>query len=188
MTRILLLPGWLGSDDGHWQRLWQKRYGDAVVEQDDWESPRRADWIARLEDVILAHPGPAALVGHSLGCHLIDAWSASTRHADHVACALLVAPPDLYGPQLPAVLQPWRRPLAQPALPFPALVVASTDDPYCHLSDAMHMAKRWGAQCVNLGPCGHINAASGLGDWPHGRRLLDGLLRRGRHNTGLSPA
>ena len=176
MTRILLLPGWQGSSDGHWQRRWEKLYGDTVVEQADWDFPRRGDWIARLEDVILAQSGPVALVGHSLGCHLIDAWSASTRHADRVVCALLVAPPDLLAPQLPEALQPWRRPLAQPPLPFPATLAASTDDPYCRWQAAQQLAQRWGARCANLGACGHVNSASGLGDWPQGRRLLDAML------------
>lgn len=188
MTRILLLPGWQGSSDGHWQRRWEKLYGDTVVEQANWDFPRRGDWIARLEDVILAQSGPIALVGHSLGCHLIDAWSASTRHADRVACALLVAPPDLLAPQLPEALQPWRRPLAQPPLPFPATLAASTDDPYCRWDAAQKLAQRWGARCVGLGACGHVNTASGLGDWPQGRRLLDAMLPPNGHPTDPSSA
>ena len=179
--RILLLPGWLGSGDDHWQRRWAALYGDTVVEQADWDLPRRGDWVARLEDVILAQAEPVALVGHSLGCHLIDAWVGSSRHADRVACALLVAPPDLHGSTLPAALHPWRRPLAQPPLPFPATVAASTDDPYCRYGAAKRLAERWGASCVDLGACGHVNADSGLGDWPHGRSLLNDLIRLGGH-------
>ncbi|MEW6559328.1 MAG: alpha/beta hydrolase [Pseudomonadota bacterium] len=181
LPHILLLPGWLGSGPEHWQRRWAARYGDTVVEQADWEVPRRGDWVARLEDVILAQTAPVALVGHSLGCHLIDAWASSSRHTDRVVCALLVAPPDLHGSQLPAVLMPWRRALAQPPLPFPATVAASADDPYCRLAAAKRLAERWGAGFVDLGPCGHVNAESGLGDWPQGRHLLEELVRRSSH-------
>ena len=185
--RILLLPGWLGSGPEHWQRRWEALYGDTVVEQSDWDTPRRGDWIVRLEEVILETAGPVALVGHSLGCHLIDAWASSTRHIHRVVGALLVAPPDLHGPQLPAVLQPWRRPLAQQPLPFAATVAASSDDPYCHLSAARRLAQLWGAEWDDLGPCGHVNADSGLGDWPQGRRLLDGLLHRHASRIASSP-
>lgn len=188
MTCVLLLPGWQGSSDGHWQRRWERLYGDIVVEQADWDFPRRGDWIARLEDVILAQPGPVALVGHSLGCHLIDAWSASTRHADRVVCALLVAPPDLHSDELPAALLPWRHPLSQTPLPFTATLAASTDDPYCHWQAAQQLAQRWGARCANLGACGHVNTASGLGDWPQGRQLLDAMLPPNQRPTALSSA
>ncbi len=185
--RILLLPGWLGSASGHWQRRWQCLYGDELVEQADWLTPRRGDWIARLEDVILAQPGPVALVAHSLGCHLAAAWAVSSRHVQRVTCALLVAPPDLADPNLPSALLPWQRPLPAQALPFTATVVASADDPYCGTYAAQHLASRWRADCVYLGALGHINADSGLGDWPQGRALLQAVLQRSRHNVVPSP-
>ena len=55
--RILLLPGWLGSGSEHWQRRWEALYGDTVVEQADWKTPRRGDWIVRLEEAILEEAG-----------------------------------------------------------------------------------------------------------------------------------
>ncbi len=191
-VRVLLLPGWLGSGPGHWQRRWEALHGDTLVEQDDWQTPRRGDWIARLEDEILADPRPVALVAHSLGCHLVAAWAASSRHAARAVAALLVAPPDLRHPGLPSVLSPWQRPLtppgtAAPALPFGATVVFSTDDPYCSSSAAQRMARDWGASSHTLGARGHINADSGLGDWPEGRGLLRALLPSPRHNPQASP-
>ena len=179
---VLILPGWLGSGPGHWQSRWQALYGDTLVEQSDWQSPRRGDWIARLEDVVLAQPGAVALVAHSLGCHLVAAWAASSRHACRVACALLVAPPDLQRTDLPAELLPWQRPLFDQPLPFPAMVAASGDDPFCDWPVAEQIALRWRADCIDLGPCGHVNSESGLGDWPAGRHLLNTLLQRNRHN------
>ncbi|MBN2692213.1 MAG: serine hydrolase family protein [Burkholderiaceae bacterium] len=185
-VRILLLPGWLGSSPGHWQRRWEHLYGDEPVEQADWHTPRRDDWIARLEDVILSRPGPVALVGHSLGCHLAAAWAASSMQTPRVTCALLVAPPDLSQANLPPALLPWQRPLPIRALPFTTTVVASADDPYCSPLAAQHLAERWGASCVNLGAHGHLNTDSGLGDWPQGRALLQTTLQRGRRNTDPS--
>ena len=48
----------------------------------------------------------------------------------------------------------------------------SSDDPYCDSTRAMQMVHDWGAQLHVLGAFGHINAESGLGDWPEGRQLL----------------
>jgi hypothetical protein len=63
-------------------------------------------------------------------------------------------------------------------LPFPATVIASADDPYVALDRARAFAAAWGAAFVAAGTLGHINALSGLGDWPAGRRALDALLAR----------
>ena len=52
-TRVLLLPGWQNSGPSHWQSLWEHLYGFTRVEQDDWLWPRRGDWMARLDEVVL---------------------------------------------------------------------------------------------------------------------------------------
>jgi uncharacterized protein len=61
---------------------------------------------------------------------------------------------------------------------FPSTLVASTDDPTCTFERAVELAEAWGSELVNVGALGHINAASGLGDWPQGRALLKALLTR----------
>ena len=74
--RILLLPGWLDSGPGHWQTRWEALHGDTRVVQSDWLWPKRGDWMARLEDVLLDDERPALLAAHSLGCQLVAAWAA----------------------------------------------------------------------------------------------------------------
>lgn len=172
--RILLLPGWLNSDTDHWQSRWERLHGDQRVTQDDWEWPRRGDWMARLDEALLASPDPALLVAHSLGCQLVAAWAAHSRLTGRVAGALLVAPPDPERDDMPPQLHSWR-PIVRQALPFPAIAVVSTDDPYCRAERAAEMASQWGARLVSIGARGHINTESGLGDWPEGRALLDTL-------------
>lgn len=172
--RVLLLPGWLDSGPDHWQSRWEALYGDTRVEQADWQWPRRGDWMARLEEVLRAEPTPALLAAHSLGCQLVAAWAAHSRITDRVAGALLVAPPDTERESTPPQLHNWR-PIVRERLPFPATVLISTDDPYCSAERAAEMAQQWGAQLVSLGPRGHLNHASGLGDWPEGRAWLDAL-------------
>lgn len=174
--RILVLPGWQNSGPDHWQSRWERLHGDQRVEQDDWDWPRRGDWMARLEDTLLADPRPALLVAHSLGCQLVAAWAAHSRHTDRVRGALLVAPPDTEQADMPPQLYSWR-PIPRQRLPFPATAVVSSDDPYCSAERAAAMASDWGAEVVTLGPYGHINSQSGLGDWPQGRALLEALAR-----------
>jgi uncharacterized protein len=172
--RILLLPGWLDSDEDHWQTRWEALHGDRRVVQADWLWPRRGDWMARLEEVLLEDEAPALLVAHSLGCQLVAAWAAHSRHTARVAGALLVAPPDTERDDMPPNLFNWR-PIVRMPLPFAAVVVTSHDDPYCAPERSAAMARDWGARQEIIGPRGHVNAESGLGDWPEGRALLDRL-------------
>lgn len=174
-TRIWLLPGWLDSGPTHWQSRWQAMHGDQRVEQDDWAWPKRGDWMARLEEVLLQHSGPAVLVAHSLGCHLVAAWAAHTRHAAKVTCAMLVAPPDLDRADLPPQLVTWRPPVLS-RLPFASLMIVSSDDPYATSDASTTLAASWGSKVVSLGALGHINGKSGLGDWPQGRELLKSMV------------
>lgn len=169
--RILLLPGWLDSGPGHWQTLWEQAHGDRRVQQADWQWPRRGDWMARLEEVLLEDERPALLAAHSLGCHLVAGWAAHSRHTARVAGALLVAPPDLDQADTPPQLFNWR-PVRRQRLPFPARVVYSEDDPFCGADAARRLAADWGAAAEPIGARGHVNADSGLGDWPQGRAWL----------------
>lgn len=173
--RILLLPGWQNSGPDHWQSRWEALHGDERVTQDDWLWPRRGDWMARLDEVILQDRRSVVLVAHSLGCQLVAAWAAHSRHTGRVLAALLVAPPDVEAEAAPPQLFGWR-PIVRQALPFPAVAVTSSDDPYCAPERAAAMVADWGAVCLEAGPLGHLNHESGLGDWPEGRALLTRLI------------
>jgi predicted alpha/beta hydrolase family esterase len=178
---VLLLPGWQNSGEGHWQSMWESYFGDQRVDQHDWMTPRRGDWMAQLEEAVLAHTAgyeahrPLLLAAHSLGCHLVAAWAAHSQQARRVAGALLVAPPDTEQDDWPLLLPSWRQPVQQP-LPFSALVLSSTDDPFDRVGRAAWLATAWGATHVSLGTRGHVNADSGLGLWPQGRAYLRSLL------------
>ena len=175
--RLLILPGWQNSGPLHWQSRWEAAHGFERVEQADWDWPRRGDWMARLDDVLLADERPAVLAAHSLGCHLVAAWAGHSQHTGQVQGALLVAPPDTARADMPPQLSTWRQ-IAPGPLPFPAHVVYSTDDPFCTADRALAMAAAWGARATAMGPRGHLNADSGLGDWPEGRAWLNGLRQR----------
>ena len=186
--RVLLLPGWLGSGEGHWQTRWAALHGFTRVEQDDWTWPRRGDWMARLDDVLLSGPDrrPAVLVAHSLGCQLVAAWAEHSRHTGLVQGALLVAPPDTERADMPPQLHNWRS-MRRGRLPFAATAVVSSDDPYCAPDRAATLCADWGARVVGAGPRGHLNAESGLGDWPQGLALVAGLAGTLVNAPGVQP-
>ncbi len=133
--------------------------------------------MSRLDEVLLArgdHAPAVCLVAHSLGCQLVAAWAAHSRLTDRVGAALLVAPPDTEREDMPPQLHSWR-PMVRRPLPFPAWVVWSTDDAYCAPERAQALARDWGAPDCCAGAAGHLNTASGLGDWEAGHHLLQAL-------------
>ncbi|MEN9384405.1 MAG: hypothetical protein RL323_1548 [Pseudomonadota bacterium] len=179
MTRphVLILPGWQNSGAGHWQTRWETLHGYERVDQHDWLNPRRGDWLARLDEVVIARAqAPVVLVAHSLGCILTAAWAKYSRHTAAVRGALLVAPGDVEQPDLAAVLPGWA-PVVCERLPFPSVLVGSQNDPYCTQERAQGLARHWGSEWVDAGAVGHINAESGLGDWLQGHALLQRWLK-----------
>ena len=177
--QCLIVPGLNNSGPRHWQTRWEQVRPDcARVELGAWSNPHRSHWITKLDLAVLEADRPVVLVGHSLGCMTIAWWAAlaEPEHLARVRGALLVAPPDVEGDGVHEILRRFA-PAPRIALPFPAIVVASRDDPYATIERSAVFAARWGAAFVDAGHLGHINADSFLGDWPEGQRLLDSLLR-----------
>ena len=169
-TSIIIVPGWRDSGPGHWQTLWAERLPQARrVVQDDWHTPTRSAWVARLEETVLEQPGPVVIVAHSLGC--ITTAHMKPEAAARVRGALLVAPAD---PERRAVLSNFA-PVPYAALPYRSILVASSNDPYCPIRLAGAYARAWGSEFVRLQNAGHINVDSGHGEWPLGRALLQSL-------------
>ena len=173
-STVLILPGWQNSGPDHWQSRWERKHGYQRVEQHDWQRPLRGDWIARLEDVLLSCSEPAVLVAHSLGCLAVAAWAAHSQNTHLVKAALLVAPPDTARNDIGQMLPGWAVPLQH--LPFKSTVFASNNDPFCALAQAQRFALAWGSRFIDVGQRGHINADSGLGDWPEAHAELLRML------------
>ncbi|HYD95091.1 MAG TPA: alpha/beta hydrolase [Noviherbaspirillum sp.] len=172
---VLILPGLFNSGEGHWQTIWERMLPNARrVQQRDWDAPERQDWVAALDAAVAAADGPVVLAAHSLGCATTAWWvqqHAAAPHAKKVKGALLVAPPDVERADFPAFVRGFA-PMPRTPLPFKAIVVASSDDPWCALGTAQAWAAAWNAAFHHLGARGHINAASGLDDWRQGRDWL----------------
>lgn len=176
---VLVVPGWGGSGPDHWQSAWQHQLGAACVELVDWLDPRPEVWLDALDRALVqlarVDSRPPVLVAHSLGC-IVTAHRACRSHLA-VRAALLVAPADVvHAPSLESLRA--FGPVPTRSLPFRSLVVASDDDPHASLERAEAFASGWGSDLSVVRRGGHLNAASGLGDWPEGRTLLASLLRR----------
>jgi hypothetical protein len=172
--RFVFLAGVGDSEPEHWQRRWYRAIPGALwVDHDDWERISRDRWIAELDAALGPSTRPSVLVAHSVGCLLAAEWLRERPEAA-VAGAFLVAPPDVSSPCFPPTVVGFRPLQSFPAapLPCPTVVVASQTDRYATIEHTRAVAARWGASVVDVGDCGHINLASGLGDWCEGQALI----------------
>jgi|CeladaMinimDraft_18_1061708.scaffolds.fasta_scaffold00001_1571 hypothetical protein len=166
---ILLVPGWIGSDPDHWQSRWARSLRTArIIEQEDWSRPNRDAWVSRIIEAVRQATRPVVFVAHSWGVAAVV--HAAPKLAElGVAGAYLVAPADVDVTDniFPATDSGFS-PVPLEKLPFPAVLVASSDDPHCSFDRAREFAERWGAAFVPAGNAGHINSESGHGPWPEG--------------------
>jgi hypothetical protein len=174
---ILIAPGLGNSGPDHWQRRWGSRMPNArFIEQDEWERPVLADWVARIHQEIMLATRPVVLVGHSMSVAAI-VHTARQLADTKVRGAFLVSPPDFDADTLPATARSFGEVPTDP-LPFPSMVVASTTDPLVGVERAQGFAADWGSDFKLAGDAGHINAASGHGPWPEGLLMFAELMRR----------
>lgn len=170
----LIVPGIGNSGPRHWQTLWERRYPHwQRVQQRDWDHPVLEEWLPALKSTLAGISAPAVLIAHSMGCLLVAHWA--QQASVPVRAALLVAPPDPQGSAFPSVVRGFET-VPSGRLPFPSLVVASSNDPFGSLDYAKRCAAAWGSDFAEAGAIGHINAESGLGAWPAGLVLLERLL------------
>ncbi|MEO5930371.1 MAG: alpha/beta hydrolase [Candidatus Kapaibacterium sp.] len=175
MMDLLMVPGLTGSGAGHWQTLWRNaNLWWGCVEQRDWDNPEPEEWMKTLDRCVARRNGAVVLVAHSLGCLTVARW-AGRYDTSRVAGAVLVAPCDADDPGAPAEIKGFS-PMAPVRLPFPSLVIASNDDPWISPATAEELARGWGSRMVSIGEAGHINTASGHGEWPEGLELVCGFV------------
>nr|WP_024310014.1 alpha/beta hydrolase [Pseudomonas sp. P818] len=185
--RYLILPGWQGSPEEHWQSHWQRSLPNSTrVEQADWLQPRRADWVSELNRAVAADPRPAILIAHSLGCVTVAHWAAQAPIdlLRRVRGALLVAPADVERPGCPAPLQNFA-PMPRDLLPFASLLVGSDNDAAASALRALELARAWGSEAAILTGAGHINVKSGHRHWEQGFGYLYRLQSRIEQQTRL---
>ena len=124
---------------------------------------------SRLDRAVGAAPKPPLLVAHSLACLLVAHWQQASTAP--VAGAFLVAVPNPQSEAFPVEAASFADPPPS-KFRFPSLIIASVNDTYGTIGYARGKASQWGSGIVEVGQLGHINEASGLGDWPQGKALL----------------
>ncbi|HEX8505413.1 MAG TPA: alpha/beta hydrolase [Hymenobacter sp.] len=171
-TRFFLVPGIGNSGPDHWQTHFERSGSEFIrVEQREWDAPDRAEWVATLDQALVHEDlSRVVLVAHSLGCVTVAHWAAQGGRA--VKGALLVAPSDVETAHYAAFPTTGFGPMPLARLPFPSKLVTSATDNWVTLPRAQQLAGAWGSELVNIGDAGHINAASGHGEWPAGLALL----------------
>jgi hypothetical protein len=60
-------------------------------------------------------------------------------------------------------------------LPFRSIVAASRNDPLARYERVAAFARSWGSELVDRGEVGHLNPASGFGEWPQAMSLISEL-------------
>ena len=174
---LVIVPGLRGHVEDHWQTRLAAKLPDVVVVP-SFDRAKR-DLAGRIEDldrVVRDAAHPVTIVAHSAGVLTTLHWAG--RHDRPVRGALLATPPDLarpLPPQYPTLGEledsGWL-PVPRARLPFPSIVAASTDDELSDFDGLRSLAEAWGSRFIDIGPVGHLNPASGYGDWPGAEALL----------------
>lgn len=177
---ILIVPGLRDHVEEHWQTILERKLPKACsvapIEQDKLSCAAR---VEALQQTIAKIEGPVILVAHSGGVMIAMHWA--QKYQRPIQGALLAAPADLGSP-LPAGYPTldtlsdngWL-PVPRSKLPFPSIVAASTNDPLASFASTVQYAKDWGSELVNIGAVGHLNPASGFGEWPQAEELIGRL-------------
>jgi len=183
-STVLLVPGLRQHDPNHWQTLLQRKLPNAAcvprMAADDPDRLSCDAWVEMLDRSIGAIAGDVVLVAHSAGCAIVAHWA--RRHTRAIKGALLATPAELSEPLPPPYpdLDTLRSngwlPLPRHALPFRSIVAASTNDPLGKFDRVAELAAHWGSDIVVIGALGHLNPASGFGEWPQAEDLVERLI------------
>jgi uncharacterized protein len=177
---VVLVPGMRGSSQEHWQTLLAQKLPEARMVSPLGREPRNVrEHVEALQGVLEDIDTPVYLVAHSAGVITTVHWA--SRCQGRVAGALLATPPDLVTPlpeEYPSLEQlahhDWL-PVPSDPLPFASILAVSADDPFSDPDRVRAFADAWGSVVRPIGAVGHLNPASGYGEWPDAKRLLDEL-------------
>jgi uncharacterized protein len=184
---VVLVPGLRGHVEDHWQTHLAATLPSArLVPPLGRENPELDERVAQLDRVLEEIEGPAVLVAHSAGVLVTVHWAA--RHDRRpIAGALLATPPALASelpaeyPSIRALRENGWLPIPRQPLPFPSVVATSSDDALGNPVRVRALAKSWRSRLHPLGAVGHLNPASGYGDWPGAVPLIEELWRGAGH-------
>ncbi len=168
---LIFVPEGGAVSPDHWISRWSGKLSTARLVAE-------VDPLATAAGIVAAArraTRPALLIGHSTGAVAVALAAPELEGAD-VRGAFLVAPPD---DETLATLDggAWPAP-PRARLPWPAMLVASRTDPWASHRRSQALATDWGADFVDAGEAGRIDADSGHGPWPDGLLKLAALLKK----------
>jgi len=180
---VLFVPGLRDHVAQHWQTLLAAEIpGSVTVEPLQVDRLSRDARVRALDEALSAIPGEVIIAAHSAGALMVANWA--LRPTRTIRGALLATPADVENP-LPEGYPSFGdlnangwMPIPREALPFPAIVSASRNDPLAQFEKVAGLARAWGAELHDAGDVGHLNPAAGYGPWPEARQLLEKLATR----------
>lgn len=175
MNNYFIIPGLGNSGPEHWQSYFEQTGNNfRRINQEEWDAPTCSHWIPNVEKALSGYDlSTVILIGHSLGCITIAHWAKQYNRT--VKGALLVAPSDIETHLLHFPGTGFN-PIPLEKLNFKTIVVASENDPWITSERAKYFADSWGSAFISIGKAGHINAASGYGEWNEGLKILEKLM------------
>jgi hypothetical protein len=174
---VLIVPGLRDHVPQHWQTLLAARLPRvqtvAPIGRDNLDCLER---VEAIEETAAKIDGPIIALAHSGGVIATLHWARLTRRA--ICGALLATPPDFDQamredyPSMEALDAGGWLPVPRNKLAFRSIVAASRNDPLARYERVASFARSWGSKLVDLGEVGHLNPASGFGDWPAAEALI----------------
>ena len=177
---FLFVPGLRDHVTDHWQTILEGQLANAArVPRLGKDNLSADNWVEALDASIAAIRGPVVLIAHSVGVLTVVHWA--LRYQRPIRGALLAVPPDLERPLpegYPTMASLARNgwiPTPYAPLRFESIIAGSTNDPLGPLDRVAQLAACWGSTLVNAGAVGHLDSASGHGEWPLAIELLGQL-------------
>jgi predicted alpha/beta hydrolase family esterase len=177
---VLIVPGLRDHVPGHWQTLLASRLPRVravkPIGRDNLDCLAR---VEAIEEEAARIDGSIILVAHSGGVIAAVHWARMTRRK--VRGALLATPADLDQqlpegyPSMEALDAAGWLPVPRNVLPFRSIVAASRNDPLARYERTVAFARSWGSKLIDLGSVGHLNPASGFGEWRQAEALINEL-------------
>lgn len=177
---VVIVPGLRDHVPQHWQTHLQAQLPNAVsMAPLERERLSCSAQVQALEATLSRVKGSVILVAHSGGVITVAHWAQQHRRPIHGA---LLAAPAYFEAPLPAgypsgavLLENGWLPVPRLPLPFPTIAAVSDNDPLGNKDDVMALARAWGSRIVEVGPVGHLNPASGFGEWLQAIPLIRSL-------------
>jgi predicted alpha/beta hydrolase family esterase len=184
VATVLIVPGLRDHVAQHWQTLLAEQLAAAgkpvrtvpPMGRDDLDCATR---VVAIDRELAAIEGPVVIVAHSGGVIMLAHWAAWAKRTQRdIRGALLAAPPDFETPMpegyptMKALGAAGWLPVPRARLPFRSIVAASRNDPLASFERVVELARVWGGELVDLGEVGHLNPASGYGEWPRAEDFI----------------